>query len=81
MQIEQKILSRISKKVFELYSTVREYESDTFSAQGFDLTDEEAESIAIILINRALQDMIDTNTLDGVTINEELIAIREDNEE
>lgn len=81
MSIEQNILSKISKKVFELYDTVKEYESDTFSASGAEMTEDESGHIVVTLINQALQDMIDTNTLDGVALDEMLSLEREYNDE
>lgn len=81
MSFEQLILNKISKKAYALFDTIKEYESDTFSAEGSELTEEEAEAITVTLINRALQSMIDTETLDGVTIDEMLSDMREDNEE
>lgn len=77
----QEIMDAIRPKVLELLATVAEYESDTFSASASKLTEEEADTITIALISHALQRLIDTDTLDGVRLSEELENIREDEDE
>lgn len=74
---KEKILDAIAPKVEELLKTVQEYESDTFSATGSELTEEEAIIITVALIEHATQQLIDTDTLDGVRLAEELENIRE----
>ena len=80
MQATQRILDAIRPKVVELLDTVKQYESDTFSASASGLTDDEAFTITAELINHALQQLIDTDTLDGVRLAEELDNIRPDEE-
>lgn len=77
----QIILDAIREKVEELHKTVREYESDTFSASASELTDGEALTITANLIKYALQRLIDTDTMDGVRLSEELENIRPDEDE
>lgn len=67
----------IVEKFIELKRVIKDYESDTFSAEGSELTDLEAETIAERLIIRAIQHLIDCDSLDGIDITEELEAIRE----
>lgn len=66
----------IKQKYKELVQTIHEYESDTFSASGFELKKSEAEKIASILICSAIQSLIDTDTMDGVMLDETLFEIR-----
>jgi hypothetical protein len=58
----------------ELVKTIREYESDTFSSCGFELTDDEAVGLAGLLI----RDLVykDKVNLDGVTLDHNLAKIR-----
>lgn len=65
----------------ELLQTVKEYESDTFSASGYNLTDAEAEKITEKIILDAIQDLIELKTLDGVMIDEWLDEFRQLKEE
>lgn len=59
----------IEKQIAELVKTIKEYESDTFSASGSEITDEEATRIAYGLVSKGIQDFIDLETLDGVIIS------------
>lgn len=77
----QIILDAIREKVEELHKTVKEYESDTFSASASELTEAEALTITANLIKYALQGLIDTDTMDGVRLSEELENIRPDEDE
>ncbi len=81
METTQRILDAVRPKIVELLDTVREYESDTFSASASELTDDEAFTITIELTNYALQRLIDTDTLDGVRLSEELDNIRPEEED
>lgn len=76
MEIEH-IIEGVKHEVIALAETVRDYESDTFSASAEKLTQAEVIDITIALINHALREMSDTNTLDGVRLTEELAEIRE----
>lgn len=73
---KEQILEAIAPKVVELLGEVIGYESDTFSASATELTDSEATKITTELITYALQQLIDTDTLDGVRLSEELENIR-----
>lgn len=61
----------------ELLETVREYESDTFSAPAQKLTRSEAEEITIALIGGSVQNMVNCVSLDGERISDLLESIRE----
>lgn len=74
----QIILDAIREKVEELHKSVKEYESDTFSASASELTDAEALTITANIIKWQLQRLIDTETMDGVLLSEELENIRPD---
>lgn len=74
----QTILDGLAPKIAELRDMIAEYESDTFSASSSEVTEEEIDTIAEILISNAIQKMIDTETLDGVRLSAELEEIRED---
>lgn len=76
MNIPQ-IIDGINHEVQALAETVRDYESDTFSASAEKLTSDEVNSITIALINHALRELSDCNTLDGVRLSEELAELRE----
>jgi len=60
----------------EMVDTILQYESDTFSSEASNLTPQEAEKIAFAFIDSDMQERIDTNTMDGVRIAEELEFIR-----
>jgi hypothetical protein len=60
----------------ELVKTIAEYESDTFSSEASEITQAEAEQVAFELVRRDIQARIDTDTMDGVDISEELEEIR-----
>ncbi len=81
MQSTQRILVAISKNVTRLVDTVREYESDTFSASACELTDDEAFAITVSLINHALENLIELKNLDGVRLSEELDELRPEEDE
>lgn len=68
------------KKVNELVDEILQYESDTFSSDASELTPAEAEKIAFAFILQDMQERIDTNTMDGVMITEELENIRPETE-
>lgn len=68
----------IEKKVEELRAVVAEYESDTFSASGAEITEMETDAMTEILVLNAIQSLIDTETLDGVRLSALLEEIRED---
>lgn len=78
MSIEQDIIEGVRKKIYTLLDTVSEYEADTFSASASNLTKQEAGLITIALIDHALTELIELETLDGVRLTEELDNIRED---
>lgn len=65
------------EKYMELVKSIQEYESDTFSATASKLTKKEANHIANLLVCHAIQDLIDTDTMDGVRLSEELEDLRE----
>lgn len=67
----------IEAQMKTLVKTIREYESDTFSATATKLKKREAEQIAAALASRAIQELIDGETLDGITLSEELEMINE----
>lgn len=69
-------IEKLTAKAGELLAAVKEYESDTFSASARHLTDDEAEAITAALIGHAIQQLIDTDTLDGVRLTEELENVR-----
>ena len=71
-------MTKYQKLFDELVKTINEYESDTFSASGSEITISEAIQIADNLVCHKIQGMIDTHTLDGVMIDEELDTIREE---
>lgn len=71
------LMSGIEHRVQSLFYTVREYESDTFSASAEKLTEEEAIDITVSLIEHAIEKLIDLETLDGVRLAEELENIRD----
>lgn len=64
----------------ELITTIHEYESDTFSASANKLTKNEAELIAIEFVIRDIARRINTETMDGVMISEELENLRGEEE-
>ena len=64
------------KKVNELVDEILKYESDTFSSEASELIPAEAEKIAIAFILHDIEERIDTNTMDGLKISEELETIR-----
>lgn len=69
-------MKELEAKYRELVKTIKEYESDTFSSEAMELTDKEAEKIARAFIIRDIQARIDTDTMDGLMIGEELDEIR-----
>ena len=66
----------VIKKFLELVETIRTYESDTFSAEASKLTRSEALKIASNLVCHKIQGMIETHTMDGDIISQELEIIR-----
>ena len=64
-------------KLSELYKTVQDYESDTFSATGSRMTSKECADIVERLVIHDIQDLIDLETLDGVRLDDLLSGIRE----
>lgn len=73
----QEVMHSIAPDIAELLKTVREYESDTFSAQGEELTNDEAVAITIELIGFAIRQLSELNELDGIRLSEELENIRD----
>lgn len=71
------LYNALYKQVNQLVDDVLNYESDTFSSEASEITVEEAEKIAFAFIKHDIQNRIDTNTMDGVMISEELETIRE----
>lgn len=67
----------VVKKFLELVKTIKEYESDTFSASAVGLKRSEALRMASAIACHALQELIDCDTLDGVRLTEELENIRD----
>lgn len=67
----------MQEKYKELIATIAEYESDTFSASGSELTAGEAEQVAETMVVRVLQDMIDCKIMDGDELSEVLETVRE----
>lgn len=68
----------VERKFWELVDTIKEYESDTFSASEMELTDDEAEQIACRMIYADIKHRIDMDTImDGLMISEELDNIRD----
>lgn len=57
-----------------LIEEIRSYESDTFSAEGSEITLDEAQSVAVKLINRIYGD---DSSLDGILLSSILEDIRE----
>lgn len=76
MKATQKILDALRPKVEELFDSIKSYESDTFSASGSEITDGEVATVTLNLVQEAVQALIDTDTLDGVRLSEELENIR-----
>ena len=62
-------------KFEDLVKHIKEYESDTFSAEGSEITQEEAEKVA----ERLIGVWVDEN-LDGVSIDSVLADIRPEDE-
>lgn len=60
-------------KFDQLVKEILEYESDTFSASGFEITKEEAKQVA----ERCIEWFVN-NRMDGVILDEFLFAIREE---
>ena len=71
---------KMRAKIAELYRTVQDYESDTFSATGSRMTSKECAAVVEQLIIVALQELIDCDSLDGVRLSEILGDMRGDNE-
>ncbi len=69
-------MDKITEKYKELVSEIREYESDTFSASAQEITATEAREVAKQFIIEDIQARIDTDTMDGVMIQEVLNDIR-----
>ena len=74
------LYNALSKKFNYLVDEILKYESDTFSSEASELTAHEAEQIAIAFILHDIEQRIDTNTMDGVMISEELENIRPEKE-
>ncbi len=55
------------------------YESDTFSSEGSELTASEAEQIAFSMVCKDMQAKIDMQTLDGTMVDSELYDLRNPN--
>lgn len=70
------LYNALYKKVNELVDEILKYESDTFSSEASELTPAEAEKIAFAFILQDVQERIDTDTMGGVMISEELENIR-----
>lgn len=71
------IKNAIEHELIALYETIRDYESDTFSARAEKITKEEITDIVAVLVNHALRQLSDCETLDGVRLAEELEIIRD----
>lgn len=67
----------IDKKFNELIESILDYESDTFSASSSKITEQEAYTIAERFILEDITKRIDTDTVDGVMLSEELENIRD----
>ena len=76
-EFAQGIANSLVPQIAELFTTVAEYESDTFSAEASELTLAEAIKITGSLIGYALEELIDLKRLDGVRLDEELENIRD----
>lgn len=68
------VLNAIEHEVRALCETVREYESDTFSSSDLKVTNMEIADIVSAILNARIRSMSDT--LDGVTLSEELDNVR-----
>jgi hypothetical protein len=71
------IIVEYTRKFDELVKSIMEYESDTFSAERSEITLDEAIEIADKFVCHKIQGLIDTHTMDGVMIDEELAEIRD----
>lgn len=65
------------KQVNHLVDEILTYESDTFSSEASEITPSEAEKIAMIFILKDIENRIDTNTMDGCMIDNELYELRQ----
>lgn len=75
------LYNALYKKFNHLVDDILNYESDTFSSDGSELTPAEAEKIAFAFILRDIEKRIATETMDGGMIDEELDNIRPKEEE
>ena len=61
----------------ELKTTIREYESDTFSSSGWEITEQEVTALATQITIKDLQARANCLTLDGVELAERLEGYRD----
>ena len=76
-KILERVIPMIEHDIIELHETVKEYESDTFSASASQLTEDEVIDITASLISSSIRALIDCDTLDGIRLTSELEYIRE----
>lgn len=76
-EILKAVENGLGQEFAELYNVIRTYESDTFSAEGSELTDAEALDVMIAMVKFRLDEMTECETMDGTMITEELENIRE----
>jgi len=57
-------LKKIQEK--SLLQTILNYESDTFSAEGSQITEEEAHQVALLLINWLIENRLDGDLIDSL---------------
>lgn len=72
------MISPILIKIDELSDLIRSYESDTFSSSAAEITRNEAKEIADRLVFKCVSDLISLDTMDGVTISQELNRVRKE---
>lgn len=72
------IPAEIADKFHELANDIEKYESDTFSAEGYEITKEEARQVATALVMEDLNHRVDLDTMDGLNIRYALTDIRDD---
>lgn len=65
----------VTKELLTLAAEIQAYESDTFSAEGADITSAEAAAVSVQIMKDALNTAIEH--LDGVTITNILEELRE----
>lgn len=70
-------ISDVVKSASALIDTIKDYESDTFSASGSSITDEEATQIALRFILGHIDGLVEARTMDGVMLSDALSDIRD----